>query len=298
MARSTKETDSGNYVNGVYTSKNGDITAGGLNCPKGVRLYDTSMQDAIFYMPEDRGETEDFEMITQDAAPDVLPYYAISNYGRLLNIKSGKIMKPNYRPNGYEYFCLSADNCKYGQKKYNTHRLVMKTFDPCENMDELQVNHINTNKSDNYINKTMPDGTIQSNLEWATPKENIQHIEAIGRDKKKLSQDDAKKIRELHDQGYSYEQIRQNGYGFVCGTTIQNVCTNKIYIDPDYTPKSYYDSYKTNPANTHRLTDEDADKIRDLNSHGYNYKEIHEKFYPNFSVGTISEICRNISHNR
>lgn len=67
-------------------------------------------------MPEDRGETEDFVPLTSEVAPDIRDYYAISNYGRVLNTYSGKIMKPNYRPNGYEYYCLAAENCKTGQK--------------------------------------------------------------------------------------------------------------------------------------------------------------------------------------
>ena len=76
------------------------------------------------------------------------------------------------------------------------------------------------------------------------------------------------------------------------------IADDMVYYDPNYQPKSYYDSYKKNPANLHRLTDEDADLIRNLNEHGYNYKEITEKFFPNFSISTISDICRGISHNR
>ena len=103
------ETDSGSYVNGIYTTKNGH-SGSGLNCPKGTRLYDTSVIQPIFFVPEDTEVGEDFEMINQEVCPDILPYYAVSNYGRILNVNSGKIMKPNYRPNGYEYYFLQQDN--------------------------------------------------------------------------------------------------------------------------------------------------------------------------------------------
>lgn len=77
-------------------------------------------------------------------------------------------MKPNYRVNGYEYLCLAAENCKNGQKKYTTHRLVLKTFEPRDDMDDLEVNHIYGDKSENYINKIMPDGSKKSSIEWST----------------------------------------------------------------------------------------------------------------------------------
>lgn len=300
MARSTIETDSGSYVNGVYTSKNGNTRNGGLNCPKGMRLYDPNMRPAIFFQPDDTGPTEQFEMITREVAPDILPYYAISNYGRILNINTGQIMKPNYRPNGYEYTCLAAENCKYGQKKYTTHRLVLQTFEPVEGMDKLQVNHINRNKADNYVNKTMPDGTIESNIEWNTPKQNAKHRaeteEELGI---KLSLGEAKKIRDLHDQGYSYEQIRDyHGFDFISISSIQNICRNKAFRDPLYKPAPKHNYYKLNPGNVHRLSDSEANAIRELHKRGYNCKQIKEEFFPTFSVSTISDIVRGISHNR
>ena len=301
MARSTQETDSGMYINGVYTSKNGNTSSGGLNCPKGTRLYDPSMTPAIFYMPEDRGVTEVFNLITRDIAPDILPYYALSNYGRVMNVYTGLVMKPNYRPNGYEYYCMAAENCKTGQKKYTTHRMVMKEFRPLDNpedMDRLQVDHINSVKSDNYVDKTMPDGTIQDNLEWVDGSENSKRRSAVESNNGiKLNYEEASRIRDLYAQGYSCSYICNNYYPYVSTGTIQNVCNNLVFRDPNYAPIKHSDVRDLNPANVHRLSSDDVIRIRNLHDHGYNNKQIKEFFYPNFSESTISDVVRGISYN-
>lgn len=284
----------GSYVNGTYTTKNG-FTGSGLNCPKGTRLYDTSVIRPVFFMPEDRGATEDFVPLTQEVAPGVMDYYAISNYGRILNTYSGKIMKPNYRPNGYEYYCLAAENCKYGQKKYNTNRLVMMTFDPRENADKLEVNHINGNKSENYINKTMEDGSVQSNLEWNTRAENAKHREETGLAKPlNITTADVNKIRSLRNQGYSYSMIFEK-FPHISVASIQAICKNNLYKDPNYVPVNI-NPYADNTHNKLKLNNSDANRIRILYAEGYTQKEIVEKFYPGISVSTVSDVIRNITH--
>lgn len=247
MSRSaSQETDSGSYVGGVYTSKNGNVS--GINCPKGSRLYDPNMKPAIYFQPPDTGETEEFVQLTQEAAKDVLPNYAISNYGRVINMYSGKIIKPASRPSGYEYYTLPAENCVKGQKKYCTHRMVMSTFYPVEGMDELEVRHINGEKSDNYVDKTMPDGSVQTNLEWCTEKERKHRKsqdDSVGIIQK-LTKEDAKIIRDLHDNsGYSYARIHDEMYPNVTETTIQRVCRNQTFKDDEYVPKEYKKKYYT-----------------------------------------------------
>lgn len=292
------ETDSGSYINGIYTTKNGH-SGSGLNCPKGTRLYNTSVIQPVFFLPEDTEVGEDFEMINQEVCPDILPYYAISNYGRVLNVNSGKIMKPNYRPNGYEYYCLAAENSKYGQKKYNVHRIVMKTFDPREDADQLQVNHANGDKTQNYYKKVMEDGTIQSNLEWSTPKENIKHSRETGLNSgTKLDIEKAKHIRQLRDQGYSFSRILSDFYPYVSLTAIQSVCNNLTYKDPDYKPTNYMESYSDNINNNLKLSNKDAEIIRKLYKEGFKYSDIKEKFYPDVSICTLSDIVRGKTHNR
>ena len=93
--------------------------------------------------------------------------YQVSNWGRVksLNYKrTGKeeILSPRKHTNGYQFVVLTKEA---KQRNRYVHRLVLMTFNPVENMSELQVNHINECKTDNRI----------ENLEWVTHKENQNH---------------------------------------------------------------------------------------------------------------------------
>lgn len=93
--------------------------------------------------------------------------YQVSNYGRVKSLNYNhtgkeKILKPKIDGGGYLRVCL----CKLGKpKKYKVHRLVLMTFQPVENMSELDVDHINTIRLDNRL----------ENLRWTTRKENCNN---------------------------------------------------------------------------------------------------------------------------
>ena len=76
--------------------------------------------------------------------------------------KRGKVLKGCIDRCGYKEVCLSL---KGKQKNILVHRSILKTFNPCDNMDNLDVNHINGDKTDNRL----------INLEWCTRSENIKH---------------------------------------------------------------------------------------------------------------------------
>lgn len=322
MNKKIAERDSGNYVNGVYTTKNG-FSGSGLGCPKGTRVWETNKSaegviEPFYKVPKDfvPGETEEFRDITREVAPDIMPYYAISNYGRVLNMKSGQFIKPNYRPNGYEYLCLAADNCKYGQKKYTTHRLVMKTFDPKENMDELEVNHINFNKADNYVNKTMEDGSIQSNLEWVTPRENKIHSRnefdptVSSQDNKftPFSNEEVDKIRELrNNEALTFKEIKEKYFPDRSVASIQSLCNNQTYRDSNYHPLSQDEikakreslnaslyTHEYTPYRGPVLTDSAVKAIRVMSEKGVPQKEICSIY--NISRSTVTDIVTGKTH--
>lgn len=74
----------------------------------------------------------------------------VSTEGRLRRA-DGTDIKPRIDKKGYLI---------YHEKK--VHRIVMKTWRPCENMDNLTVDHLDHNKRKNSL----------SNLEWVSAEEN------------------------------------------------------------------------------------------------------------------------------
>ena len=88
-------------------------------------------------------------------------FYSVSNYGEVRNDSTKTLLLGNISKNGYRMVHL-----RYRiDKMCSVHRLVMKAFKPCENMDNLQVNHIDGDKTNNRLD----------NLEWSTALENMQH---------------------------------------------------------------------------------------------------------------------------
>lgn len=87
--------------------------------------------------------------------------HKVSTTGRVMNIKTGKILSPFTTKNGYQTIALSE--CGKSHKKY-VHRIVAEAFIPNE-YSKLQVNHLNGNKRDNRV----------ENLEWCTSSENHLH---------------------------------------------------------------------------------------------------------------------------
>ena len=85
--------------------------------------------------------------------------YEVSNLGRLRNKKTKIIAKGSIKKNGYVQ--VSIDN-----QNYRLHRLVLQTWCPNEDYEELTVDHINGNRSDNRL----------ENLRWATQEENTAYM--------------------------------------------------------------------------------------------------------------------------
>lgn len=164
------------------------------------------MECPIFY-------NEIWLQITENVAKNILPVYYVSNYGRIYSSISNKILKPSIDNGGYENVCLHLSihrpNGGRTQIIKRVNRIVMITFCPIENYENLQVNHIDNNRRNNCI----------WNLEWCTPIENTRHsilygyknhvnYSGINNPMHKLNNDDIITIIELlKSQKYSYEQI-------------------------------------------------------------------------------------------
>lgn len=86
--------------------------------------------------------------------------YAVTDDGRVWSYRKNKFLKPYWDGNGYLKVSLCLD---YEITRKKVHRLVMETFKPVENMDKLDVNHLDEDKHNNVL----------ENLTWCTRKENI-----------------------------------------------------------------------------------------------------------------------------
>lgn len=105
--------------------------------------------------------------------------YEVSNLGRVRNVKSGRILKPQLTKNGYLKHFLYKNN---KQKHLLLHRIIATTF--IDNPEgKPQVNHIDENKLNNDL----------SNLEWCTIRENAVH----GTRTKRIAEKRSKKVVQL-----------------------------------------------------------------------------------------------------
>lgn len=115
------------------------------------------------------------------------------------------------------YQIINFQTVNNTKKTYRVHRLVLMAFKPVENMDNLEVNHIDGDKKNNRLD----------NLEWCTSSENQRHAFSIGLNKgkrgkrsnfAKLKDEDIKRIFELRAQGLTQQEI-----GEIIGCTRSNI---------------------------------------------------------------------------
>ena len=141
--------------------------------------------------------------------------YYITDDGKVWSERTQKFLSFQYDKNGYVKVQMrSTDNKSH---RYSVHRLVLENFKPVENMENLQVNHIDGNKQNNKLD----------NLEWCTPSENQKHAFKMGLQKartgeksnlSKLTEQDVKKFFELRSQGLTQKEI-----GNILGCSDSNI---------------------------------------------------------------------------
>lgn len=177
--------------------------------------YDLNYPCPVFFVPNLPGE--EFVMIPDHAA-DVLPYYAISNFGRVWHVYENKFMSPGTDNGGYEFVVLV--NKMGAPQHFRVHRLVMLTFRYDEYLEmvakyprnRIVVCHIDDNKRRNFIDfPGSPD-----NLKWGTQSQNMLDAHATGVKKAargeysgqaKLTDDKVHRICKLILAGFNNNQI-------------------------------------------------------------------------------------------
>lgn len=111
---------------------------------------------------------EEWTPIRQDVVPHVLPYYMISSYGRIFSKYKNQYLILVIDKNGYVNVNLHLEKGSgytRDQRMLRVNRLVLASFNPCENWQNLECNHKDSVRSNNYL----------YNLEWVTSKENTIH---------------------------------------------------------------------------------------------------------------------------
>lgn len=107
---------------------------------------------ALPYYKEEWKDIEGFEGV-----------YQVSNFIKVLNVITGKLLKPTKLNNGYMQVCL----CKNGvHKKFQLHRLIAQAFVPNPNPEKYtDIDHINTYKDSNWY----------LNLQWVDKKKQMEN---------------------------------------------------------------------------------------------------------------------------
>lgn len=89
--------------------------------------------------------------------------YMVDEEGNIWSPYRGlKKLHPSPTQKGYYRIVLQTAE---GRKTFQVHRLVLMTFNPIDNMENLEVNHIDGNKGNNSL----------KNLEWCSGSLNVRH---------------------------------------------------------------------------------------------------------------------------
>lgn len=170
---------------------------------------------------------EVFIDITDNTLENICDYYMISNYGRVYNKYLKIILKPSITMSGYLFVMLYTKDGK--SVHIDIHRIVMSEFYKINGYKQLQVNHKDGLKWNN----------IDTNLEWMTRSENIQHSYDTGLHKRNsnILEDDIRKVCDLLQNGYEIKDIVNIVGNGVTYSIVADIKKGQSWVDisQDYT---------------------------------------------------------------
>lgn len=215
--------------------------------------------------------------------PEVKDRYFISDYARVYNSESDKMMCPRINKFGYVEIHLVLKNGK--TKSYKLHRVVMLCFNYIEGCEYLDVNHIDGVKTNNLL----------WNLEWATRKENMQHAIRHGlRDscilenapKAILTNEQVHTICQCLEQRIPYEQIANIINIDYNPNTLSLI--SDIKEGKSWTPISSQYNIPITNKNNQIFNNDEIEQICQLIKEGYSYEEI-LRMFPHIHYDELNE---------
>lgn len=100
--------------------------------------------------------------------PECTGVHAIREDGKVVNTKTGRVLKTNISMTGYERLSITLGKGKLYSA--SIHRLLAEAFIPNDDITKDTVNHKDGNKLNNSL----------SNLEWCSNADNIRHAFSSG----------------------------------------------------------------------------------------------------------------------
>ena len=218
--------------------------------------------------------------------------YAISNKGRVYNMKTGRLRKLRSRPDGRHDVNLSfgsKDSCK----TFMVYRMVAETF--LEGQDI--ASNINTV---DHVNGDCTDDSIE-NLEWVTHMENTRRAGKLGMMKKDLNE----KGENNSSHVYTEEQVR-----LACMLKSQGVSKGEICkqtgIKYDYLDKIFNGlkwahiscEYDLVFKRKRKYPEGLKERIEELANEGYSNPDIKDIVEREFNITLTSSYVKDAKRNR
>lgn len=211
--------------------------------------------------------------------------YKVSTHGRIKNTATKHILNPRKHSAGYLQVDLYLNGKSY---KFYVHRLVLITFNYINNCEDFQVNHIDGDKTNNYL----------YNLEWCTNGENQKHAYQIGlkrhiygdmRPRAKFTNDEIIQICEYMKAGFTSKYITDK-FDIKDRELLSDIRNKRrwAHVTKDYTFDKYDMSGENNPSAKYKETD--IHTICKELSKGTKPIDIHKKY--GYSIDIISKIKR------
>lgn len=211
--------------------------------------------------------------------------YTISEEGEIFSIKRKMFLAQSIRK-GYKTVTLLNNEKK--AVTTSVHRLLMLTYKPIENPDQMQVDHVDCNKLNNNLN----------NLEWVTKKENTHRAIRNGlykEDRVAISDEIVNEIRLNFIPGQKGNRLalmekfnlKKSMFYYI----INDEFRNDLPLTKDINP--YLNGTIIAAPKGRVLTDENDKEIIKLKEEGKTLQFIATKF--NVSPQAISRIIKKIN---